>query len=209
MIKKLTFWKNKKVFITGHTGFKGVWLLLFLNLLGAKVVGYSLKENNCYFFKRLKIKNFTNIYGDVRNFSKLKNTLEEFNPNIIFHLAAKSLVSEGYKNPKKTYDINFNGTINLLEISSNLKKLESIFIITSDKVYENNLSKKFKETDKLGGADPYSNSKSVADLAAQGYYNFLFSKKKTKKMQKEQSALAIYNHTIYCTNNLATFHNQP
>lgn len=175
--KNIRFWKNKKVFITGHSGFKGTWLSLTLNILGANIVGYSDKRKNNIFFNNLKLRNFKNIYGDVRNYDKLKKSINIFKPDIIFHLAAQSLVIEGYSNPKITYDTNCIGTINILEIASKLKSLKSIFIITSDKVYENLKKNNFKENDKLGGDDPYSNSKAAADIIAQGYFNFLFSKK--------------------------------
>ena len=113
-IKK--FYKNKKIFITGHTGFKGVWLYLILKFFGAKVLGYSLpikKKDNYIFFKKNK-KNFNSKFGDILNFNYLKKNIDSFNPEIVFHFAAQSLVIESQKNPKKTLETNVIGTNNII-----------------------------------------------------------------------------------------------
>ena len=175
------FWKNKKVFLTGHTGFKGSWFCIFLNLLGAKVRGYSLKPEQKYnLFNLAKINKLINfsIIGDIRNYDKLKKSITEFSPDFIVHMAAQSLVGNSYVNPKYTYEVNTLGTINILNILNELNYIKSALIITTDKVYFNNNKKKYyKENDSLGGYDPYSNSKSCAELSVNSYNHSFFKKK--------------------------------
>jgi CDP-glucose 4,6-dehydratase len=175
------FWRGKKVFLTGHTGFKGSWFLVFLNLLGAKVVGYSLKPStspNLFDLAELDKKIYSSIIGDIRNYNKLKNSINKFSPDFIVHMAAQSIVRESYVNPKYTYEVNTLGTINILNILNELKFIKSALIITTDKVYFNNNKKTFyKESDILGGADPYSNSKSCAELAVVSYNQSFFKEK--------------------------------
>ena len=176
------FWKGKKVFLTGHTGFKGTWLSIFLNLLGAKVYGYSLKPNTTpsfYNLINLNKKNHTSIIADIRDYNILKKAISKSSPDFIVHMAAQPLVRESYLNPKYTYEVNTLGTINVLNILKELNFIKSALIVTTDKVYFNNNKKKyFKENDLLGGADPYSNSKSCAELAVDSYYHSFFRKKK-------------------------------
>ena len=175
------FWKDKKVFLTGHTGFKGTWLSIFLNLLGAKVYGYSLKPNTQPSFYNLinfNHKIHTSIIGDIRNYNKLKKAISKFSPHFIVHMAAQPLVRDSYLDPKYTFEVNTLGTINILNILQELNFIKSALIITTDKVYFNGNKKKyFKENDLLGGLDPYSNSKSCAELAVNSY-NYSFFKKK-------------------------------
>jgi CDP-glucose 4,6-dehydratase len=175
------FWKNKKVFLTGHTGFKGSWFTVFLNLLGAKVTGYSLKpEKKLNFFDLAKLDQeiYNSIIGDIRDYNKLKQSIAKFSPDFIVHMAAQPLVRDSYVNPKYTYEVNTIGTVNILNILHKLKFIKSALIITTDKVYFNNNKKKYyKESDKLGGLDPYSNSKSCAELAVNSY-NHSFLKRK-------------------------------
>ena len=167
------FWKNKKVLITGNTGFKGSWLSLLLLKLGATVKGYSLKCNykpNIYKLYHLE-KKFETVNGNILNLNKFKETLISFKPDIIFHLAAQPLVKKSYNNPYLTFKTNILGTINVYEC---LKKIENnikvVINVTSDKVYRNEEKKiRFKEEDYLGGFDPYSCSKSCADLIEQSY----------------------------------------
>jgi CDP-glucose 4,6-dehydratase len=172
------FWKGKKVFLTGHTGFKGSWFSILLNLLGAKVVGYSLKPNanlNLYDLAKLHKEMHKNIFGDIRDYNKLKKTIKKFSPDFVVHMAAQPLVRESYISPKYTYEVNTLGTINILNILNELKFIKSALIITTDKVYLNNNKKKYyKENDLLGGFDPYSNSKSCAELVVNSYrHSFL------------------------------------
>ena len=173
----LNFWKNKKVFITGSSGFKGSWLTFWLIKLGANVCGYSLSDTvNNLLFNRLKIKNNSEqIFADIRNYETLKKSINKFKPEIIVHMAAQSIVRESFENPIYTFETNIIGTANLLEISKELSSIKSILVITSDKCYENiekNIS--YKETDKMGGHDPYSASKGCAELIAASYHRSFF-----------------------------------
>jgi CDP-glucose 4,6-dehydratase len=185
MVNKLLvlrkFWKNKKVFLTGHTGFKGSWFSIFLNLLGAKVVGYSLKPDkklNLFNLAKLDKEIYGSIIGDIRNYSKLKRSIAKFRPDFIVHMAAQPLVRDSYASPKYTYEVNTIGTVNILNILNELNFTKSALIITTDKVYFNNNKKNYyKENDRLGGVDPYSNSKSCAELVVNSY-NHSFLKEK-------------------------------
>jgi CDP-glucose 4,6-dehydratase len=178
-LKKLKkFWKGKKIFVTGHTGFKGSWFIIFLNLLGAKVFGYSIRDSYLYKICNLKKIVQGSMYGDIRDYKKLKNSIVNFNPDFIVHFAAQSLVKKSYLDPKYTYDVNIMGTINILNILNEIRKIKTALIITTDKVYNNNNSiKYFKENNELFGNDPYSNSKACADSIT-SLYNFSFLRKK-------------------------------
>lgn len=164
-----SFWKNKKVLITGHTGFKGSWLSVILLRLGAKVSGFSLPlDNNVNtLFSSLKIeKEINNYFGDISDLRTLENCLFNEKPDFIFHLAAQSLVRESYLEPIKTWNVNTMGTINLIEATKNKLNQCSLVMITTDKVYENNeWIYGYREIDPLGGFDPYSSSKAAAELA--------------------------------------------
>ena len=172
------FWKNKKVFLTGHTGFKGSWFSLMLTLLGAKVSGYSLRPNNelnLYNLFQLKKKIHSSIIGDIRDYDKLKKSIQKASPDFVVHMAAQPLVSESYINPRYTYEVNTLGTVNILNILKELNFIKSALIITTDKVYFNNNKKKyFKENDILGGSDPYSNSKACAELVVDSFNRSFF-----------------------------------
>src|SRR5690606_26210515 len=161
------FYKHKKVFVTGHTGFKGTWLLLLLHELGAKVKGYALAPEFEYsLFNITEAKNFSeSTIADIRDKEKLQAEIDAFQPDYIFHLAAQSLVRRSYKIPAETFEINVTGTANLLECIASLKKKCTTVVITTDKVYENREQRIFyKEEDVLGGYDPYSASKACAEL---------------------------------------------
>lgn len=173
------FWANKKVLITGHTGFKGSWLSLWLNYLNADVLGYSLPlSNKETLFKKFKLNTkIRNKFGDIRDYNLLKTTISEFNPTIVFHLAAQPLVIDSYINPLDTFNTNIMGTANLMNALIKSKGLESIILITTDKVYQNNeRKKKFKEEDKLGGDDPYSSSKAASELIINSYNKSFYTK---------------------------------
>ena len=167
MVKKnlKAFFKNKRVFITGHTGFKGTWLTSCLINFGAKVMGFSKKDEKLNNFKKICYhEKISNVYSDVLNYSSLKKNLINFDPQIIFHLAAQSLVSESFDKPYKTMNTNIMGTLNIIDISRNLKNLRSLVIITSDKCYLNmEVKRGYKENDILGGDDPYSASKASSE----------------------------------------------
>ena len=175
------FYKNKKILVTGATGFKGAWLCRWLLELGAKVygIGYNPNQNKNFFYKlNIKKKIKTSLF-DIRDYNKLNILIKKFKPSIIFHLAAQPLIYESYKKPLLTFDINYRGTLNLLDISRNIKSIKSIIIVTSDKCYEsNNSSRGFKENDLLGGIDPYSASKSSTELMVRAYRETYFKNKK-------------------------------
>jgi CDP-glucose 4,6-dehydratase len=175
------FYKNKKVLVTGHTGFKGSWLTIWLNELGADVSGYSLKPNtnpNNFDLCFLKDK-INNNFGDIRNIQKFKSVFMKFKPEIIFHLAAQPLVIPSYKDPVFTYDTNIMGLVNLFEIIRSVNFVKSVIIITSDKCYKNKEIKRgYRETDELGGSDPYSSSKSCAEIISASYFNSFLKNKK-------------------------------
>lgn len=176
----LNFYKNKKVFITGHTGFKGTWLCKILIMLGANVVGYALNpQTDLSLFEISKIrKDIHSIIGDIRDYKKLKKIFDESNPEIIFHLAAQPLVMDGYKNPVSTYETNVMGTVNILECVRNSTTAKSFLNITTDKVYKNNeWVWGYRENDVLDGFDPYSNSKSCSELVTHSYINSFFYNK--------------------------------
>lgn len=173
----LSKYKNKKIFITGHTGFKGTWLTLILKSLGADICGYSLENNESpNLFEIVGIKDsIVNIYGDLRNEKFLEEVVTEFNPDIIFHLAAQPLVRLSYKNPKLTYETNVIGTLNLYEAARKCKNLKGIVSITTDKCYENKeLDYGYKEEDPMGGYDPYSSSKGCVELLSSSYRRSFF-----------------------------------
>jgi len=179
--KIFKFWKNKKVLIVGHTGFKGSWLTILLHYLGAKVYGYSLKpEKNNFIFKKLNLNKILeiNYFGDI-NSDKLKIFIKNIKPEIVINLAAQSLVRKSYKKPIETYKTNLIGAIKLLYACRNVSSIKSILMITTDKVYKNkerNVS--YKETDELGGFDPYSSSKAASEIAISSFQESYFNKKK-------------------------------
>jgi CDP-glucose 4,6-dehydratase len=170
----MSFYKDKKVFITGHTGFKGSWLCRMLVLAGADVTGYALLPPPESLFNLLDLgKDVRSITGDIRDYKKLLRIIHLTQPDILFHMAAQPLVGESWRNPKYTYDVNIMGTVNLLEVCRDIPCLRSIVNVTTDKVYENNEDgRKFREYDKLCGHDPYSNSKSCSDIITSCYRQF-------------------------------------
>lgn len=174
------FYKNKKVFITGHTGFKGSWLTSCLLNFGAKVMGFSKSDERIKYYKKIcYYKKVKNIYSDILYYKDLRQKLLKFNPEIIIHLAAQSLVSVSYKIPHKTIETNVMGTLNLIEISRELKNLKSLLVITSDKCYQNKeLTRGYNENDPLGGDDPYSASKASAEFIFNSYSKSFFKNQK-------------------------------
>lgn len=162
MIEK--FYKNKKVFITGNTGFKGTWLSYLLLEFGAQLCGYSDKPNKLFNLCGAE-KNYPTTYGDIRDYEKLRHIIRSFNPDIVIHMAAQPLVIEGYNNPKETFDVNVMGTVNLMSSLQQSTNLGSVVNVTTDKVYRNfEFDRAYHEEDQLGGADPYSCSKSCSEL---------------------------------------------
>jgi len=170
----MNFWKNKKVFITGHTGFKGSWLCLWLDLLGANVTGYALKPpTHPSLFELCKIDQFVrSIMADVRDLRKLKKAMIATRPDIVIHMAAQPLVRESYRNPVDTYDVNVMGTVNVLEAVRSCKSVKTVVNITTDKIYENKeKATGYRESEALGGYDPYSSSKACSELVTSAYRN--------------------------------------
>jgi len=170
----ISFYKNKKVLVTGHTGFKGTWLCKILVNAGAIVTGYSLEPdaNNTLFSMTNIAKNIHNIYGDIRDYDKLKCAFEDAQPEIVIHMAAQPIVRESYKNPRTTYETNVMGTVNVLECIRIFPCVKSFLNVTTDKVYKNNeWFWGYREDETLDGFDPYSNSKSCSELVTNCYKN--------------------------------------
>jgi CDP-glucose 4,6-dehydratase len=172
------FWKDRKVLITGHTGFKGSWLSLWLQRKGARVTGFALDPpTSPSLFKLAQVaKGMTSIIGDIRNFEHLNGAINEHQPEIIIHMAAQSLVRYSYNNPVETYSTNIMGTVNLLEAVRNTEFVRVVVNITSDKCYKNKeWIWGYRENEPLGGYDPYSSSKGCAELITSAYRHSYFS----------------------------------
>jgi len=178
----VSFFKNKKVLVTGHTGFKGTWLTTLLLHLRAEVIGYSLAPNTSPSLYPI-IENLTKNYiSDIRDYQSVKSMFERETPEIVFHLAAQPLVRVSYDDPIYTYSTNAMGTANILECVRRAKEVKSVVIITTDKVYETaGVSKSFVETDPLGGYDPYSTSKVCAEFITSSYILSYFSNKNSPR----------------------------
>lgn len=169
-------YKNKKVLVTGHTGFKGSWLSLWLKELDAKVIGYALQPNTQpNHFELLDI-DMISIIGDITDYDRLYQVFQEYQPDIVFHLAAQPLVRYSYANPVETFQTNVMGTVNVFEACKNTKSVKAIVNITSDKCYDNKEQIwGYRETDSMGGYDPYSASKGCAELVTSSYRNSFFN----------------------------------
>ena len=184
-MKKLKVFKNKRILITGHTGFKGSWLSLWFKSLGAEVLGISKDiPTNPSHYKLINLeKKMKNKFFDITNFKKLKKTFINFKPDYVFHLAAQSLVKKSYEDPLLTYQTNTIGTLNVMECLRSLTNNCIAIIITSDKSYKNlEIKRGYREEDILGGIDPYSSSKASAELIIQTYFNSYLIKKKNIKV---------------------------
>jgi CDP-glucose 4,6-dehydratase len=172
------FWKKKRVFITGHTGFKGAWLTLWLKRLDAEVTGYSLEPPttpNLYDLARIE-ELINGIEADIRDFDRLKKAIEAHQPEIVFHLAAQALVRRSYQAPVETYATNVMGTVNVLEAVRQVGGVRVFVNVTSDKCYENReWGRGYRETEPMGGYDPYSSSKGCAELITAAYRNSYFN----------------------------------
>lgn len=181
-MSSLDIYKRRKVLVTGHTGFKGAWLSIWLCDLGAEVTGFSLeKYDNDYLFRNSKLKNcISDERGDITDLSHLKEVFDKHKPEIVFHLAAQSLVGRSYKEPIKTMNTNIIGTANVLECIKEFDFVKAGVMITSDKCYKNKENEEgYKETDELGGYDPYSTSKACDELIIESYRkSFFFNSKK-------------------------------
>ena len=175
---KFNFYKGKKVLVTGHTGFIGSWLTKWLTMLKADVCGYSLEpptQPNIYETLNLSSE-ILDVRGDIRNTDLLQKTVQNFCPEIVFHLAAQPIVLESYDDPVETFDINVTGTVNLLNELRKIDSVKTIVVVTSDKSYQNNeWVYPYRETDILGGKDPYSASKSCQDIVINSFRESYFS----------------------------------
>ncbi len=182
--KHPTFWIGKRVLLTGHTGFKGTWMVIWLTSMGAKVCGYALRPPT-----KPSIFELTNAaglikhnIGDIRNQSKLKKTMNSFRPEIVIHMAAQPIVRESYKNPPETYETNVIGVVNLFEAVRSCKSVRVVLNVTTDKVYENKeRAKGYREEECLGGYDPYSASKACSEIVTSSYRNSFFNPKEYRK----------------------------
>jgi CDP-glucose 4,6-dehydratase len=175
------FWKDKKVFITGHTGFKGSWLSLWLQEMGASVKGYALPAPTTpSLFETASVGiGMSSEEGDIRDFEKLKKSIKAFEPEIVFHMAAQPLVRLSYDEPMETYSTNVMGTVHLLEAVKQVGGVKAIVNVTSDKCYENReWVWGYREDEAMGGYDPYSNSKGCAELVAASYRQSFFNRDK-------------------------------
>ncbi len=174
----MEFWSNKKVLITGHTGFKGSWLSMWLQRLGATVIGYSLPApTQPSLFEVAKItQELTSVTGDIRDLAELQAVMTAHQPDIVFHMAAQPLVRYSYDNPVETYATNVMGTVNLLESVRHSSSVRVVVVITTDKCYENReWVWGYRENEPMGGRDPYSSSKGCAELVTEAYRSSFFT----------------------------------
>jgi CDP-glucose 4,6-dehydratase len=181
---KPAFWHGKRVLLTGHTGFKGSWLSLWLQSMGAQVVGYALAppSNPSLFDVAGVSKGMTSITGDIRDLEHLRKVFAEHKPEIVIHMAAQALVRHSYVEPVETYSTNVMGTVNLLEAVRNTGSVKAVVNVTSDKCYENReWVWGYRENEAMGGYDPYSNSKGCAELVTAAYRNSYFHPEKYKE----------------------------
>jgi CDP-glucose 4,6-dehydratase len=172
------FWQDKSVFVTGHTGFKGSWLSVWLQRLGAKIYGYALKPSSSpNLFDAARVEDgMHSTVADVRNYPDIQKAMQTARPQIAFHLAAQPLVRASYDNPVDTFAANVMGTVNFLEAVRNTPSIRVAVIVTSDKCYENDQgTMTFRETDRMGGNDPYSSSKGCAELVTAAYRRSFFN----------------------------------
>lgn len=182
MVVSPEFWNGKRVYVTGHTGFKGSWLVTWLKKMGAQVTGYSLApETKPSLFSEMENDlMMTSEIGDIRDFEKFSKSLQRANPEIIFHMAAQPLVRYSYDHPIETFQTNIMGTANLLETARRLPSLKAVVVITTDKVYENEeWVWAYRENDALGGFDPYSSSKACTEIVTSAMRRSFFHSSNT------------------------------
>ena len=176
-------YKDTRTFITGHTGFKGSWLSLWLTNLGSQVSGLSLEPKKISHWNDLQLSSVKSYFGDLRSYEYTEKNLLDADPEIIFHLAAQPLVRESYKLPLETWETNVIGTANLLQASRKLKNLKAIIVITSDKCYENmEIDRGYKEDDILGGHDPYSSSKAATEVLVSSFRRSFYASPESARL---------------------------
>jgi CDP-glucose 4,6-dehydratase len=171
------FWRGKKVFVTGHTGFKGAWLCLWLKQLGANVTGFALHPHGRTLFEDAQVASeIESHYGDIRNGNAISNSMMATEPEIVIHMAAQALVRYSYEQPLETYETNVMGLVNLFEAIRKVRTVRSVVIVTSDKCYENReWVWGYRENEPMGGYDPYSSSKGCAELVTSAYQRSYFN----------------------------------
>ena len=188
------FWKSKKVYLTGHTGFKGSWISLWLESMGAIVKGYSLKPNTSpNLFKEAEIdKIIESEIGDILDLNQLTKSMSSFNPDILIHMAAQPLVRLSYQKPVETYSTNVIGTVNVLEAARSCNQLKAIVTVTTDKCYENQEWEwAYRENEPMGGHDPYSSSKGCAELVTSAYRRSFFNSKDSASLASARAGNVI------------------
>ena len=189
-----SFWKDKKVFLTGHTGFKGSWLSLWLQNMGAIVKGYSLdvKTKPALFLQANVSEKMESVIGDIRNLKQITESMVSFNPDILIHMAAQPLVRLSYQEPVDTYTTNVIGTVNVFEAARKCSDLKAIVSVTSDKCYENKEWEwGYRENEPMGGHDPYSSSKGCAELVTSAYRRSFFSSEGTASLASARAGNVI------------------
>ena len=173
------FWKNRRVFLTGHTGFKGGWTSFWLSLMGANVHGYSLAPPttpNFFLATNLKSRLSRSVIANILDLKNLKKAMKDANPTVVIHMAAQSLVGKSYNLPADTFATNVIGTVNVFEAARQVKSVKAVINVTSDKCYENKeWNRPFRESDRLGGQDPYSSSKACSELISAAYQKSFFT----------------------------------
>ena len=188
------FWKNKKVFLTGHTGFKGSWLSIWLKKLGASVAGFSLEppSNPSLFIEANVSDGMLSIIGDIRNLENITESMIDFSPDILIHMAAQPLVRLSYDNPIETFETNIMGTVNIFEAAKKCSDLKAIVNITTDKCYENKeWVWGYRENDPMGGHDPYSSSKGCVELITSAYRKSFFNEEFTHSLASARAGNVI------------------
>lgn len=193
-VVKPEFWKGKRVYLTGHTGFKGSWTALWLQSLGAIVKGYALESfTNPSLFKIARVGDeMVSEIGDIRDLDQLTKSMIAFNPDVLIHMAAQPLVRYSYKNPVETYQTNVLGTVNVYEAARKCANLKAIVSVTTDKCYENKEWEwGYRENEPMGGHDPYSNSKGCAELVTSAYRRSFFSEEGTANLASARAGNVI------------------
>jgi len=190
----IDFWKSKRVFLTGHTGFKGSWMSLWLQSMGAIVKGYSLeaKTKPNLFAEASVGENMESEIGDIRDLNQISKSMLDFNPDILIHMAAQPLVRLSYQEPVDTYTTNVIGTVNVLEAARNCKNLKAIITVTTDKCYENReWDWAYRENEPMGGHDPYSSSKGCAELVTSAYRRSFFNSENSASLASARAGNVI------------------
>ncbi len=188
------FWRGRRVFLTGHTGFKGAWMALLLRSFGAKVYGFALAPDSEHglFVQARVARDVDHRIGDIRDLPQLQSALAAAKPDVVIHMAAQSLVRLSYREPVETYATNVMGTVNLLEAVRQVSGIEGVVIVTSDKCYENTGSAEgYRETDPMGGYDPYSSSKGCAEIVTTAYRRSFFQEGRAARVASARAGNVI------------------